>query len=62
SRYIGASLPVLVEGKEGTGGLLAGYTSNYIRVQLAGGSHLIGAICPVRLIETSAEGAIGEVE
>ncbi len=61
-RYIGAKLGVLVEGKEAAGGLLAGYTSNYIRVQLTGGSHLIGAVCPVHIIEPAADGAIGEVE
>lgn len=42
------------------GGLLSGYTSNYIRVQFTGGSHLIGRVVRVRLIEPSADGAIGE--
>jgi threonylcarbamoyladenosine tRNA methylthiotransferase MtaB len=43
------------------GRLLGGYTSNYIRVEFTGGSHLIGGLSPVRLLETSASGAVGEV-
>ena len=43
------------------GALLGGYTSNYIRVQFTGGSHLSGSIAKIRLLETSASGAIGEV-
>lgn len=42
-------------------GLLGGYTSNYIRVQFTGGSHLVGTVAGVRLLETSASGAIGEI-
>ena len=41
--------------------LLSGYTSNYIRVQFTGGSHLIGTIARVRLLEPTTDGAIGEV-
>ncbi len=41
-------------------GLLSGYTSNYIRVQFTGGSHLIGKIAPVHLLEPMGDGAIGE--
>ena len=43
------------------GGLLGGYTSNYIRVEFTGGSHLCGTVTGVRLLETSASGAVGEV-
>lgn len=86
-RFMGQTLEVLVEGKEGakgelepTGesgndshskviggatepgmGLLGGYTSNYIRVQFTGGSHLIGRVVPVQLLEPTSDGAIGEV-
>ncbi len=42
-------------------GLLSGYTSNYIRVQFTGGSHLIGTIAKARLLEPTPDGAIGEV-
>ena len=50
-------------GHEGVGRnlLLGGYTSNYIRVQFTGGSHLKGTITKVRLLEPSASGAVGEV-
>lgn len=41
--------------------LLGGYTSNYIRVQFTGGSHLIGSVVKAHLIEPTADGAIGEV-
>lgn len=48
-------------GRPETFGLLGGYTSNYIRVQFTGGSHLIGKITRVRLIEPTHDGAVGEV-
>lgn len=86
-RYLGRTLDVLVEGKEGRNtetngdeasgnsehepingnesgekmGLLSGYTSNYIRVQFTGGSHLTGKIVPVQLLEPTLNGAIGSV-
>lgn len=41
--------------------LLSGYTSNYIRVQFTGGSHLHGTIARVKLLEPTQDGAIGEV-
>ena len=46
--------------KTGKGSLLSGYSSNYIRVQFTGGTHLCGTIARVRLIEPTASGAIGE--
>ena len=42
-------------------GLLGGYTSNYIRVEFTGGSHLIGTFTRARLLEPTQDGAIGEV-
>lgn len=55
-------LPIGVEmsPQSSEGGLLSGYTSNYVRVQFTGGSHLIGRIVPVRLIEPTSDGAIGD--
>ncbi len=44
-----------------SGGLLSGYTSNYIRVQFTGGSNLIGKVVKVRLLEPTSGGALGEV-
>jgi threonylcarbamoyladenosine tRNA methylthiotransferase MtaB len=43
------------------GQLLGGYTGNYIRVQFTGGSHLIGTVAAVRLLESCGDGAVGEV-
>jgi threonylcarbamoyladenosine tRNA methylthiotransferase MtaB len=60
-RYLGRTLSVLVEGKEKEGGLLSGYTENYIRVLFTGGSHLVGTVAPIRLEETTLDGALGEV-
>lgn len=52
-------------GADGTGGmstvLLSGYTSNYIRVQFTGGSHLRRTLANVLLLEPTTDGAIGEV-
>jgi threonylcarbamoyladenosine tRNA methylthiotransferase MtaB len=47
--------------KEESAGLIGGYTGNYIRVQFAGGSHLVGKLVQVRLLETTLDGAIGEI-
>lgn len=59
-RYLGRTLPVLVEAKGGAGGLLSGYTENYIRVQFSGGTGMIGTMAPVRLLEPTQDGAVGE--
>jgi threonylcarbamoyladenosine tRNA methylthiotransferase MtaB len=61
ARYLGRTLKVLVEGKETEGGLLSGYTENYIRVLFTGGSHLVGTVTPVELQEPTGDGARGEV-
>ncbi len=60
SRYLGKRLNVLVEGKEKDGGLLGGYTENYIKAVFTGGSHLVGTVASVRLIEPTSDGAIAE--
>ncbi len=44
-----------------SGSLLNGYTGNYIRVQFTGGSHLVGTLAKVQLLEPGQDGAIGEV-
>jgi threonylcarbamoyladenosine tRNA methylthiotransferase MtaB len=60
ARYLGKRLNVLVEGKERDGGLLSGYTENYIKTIFTGGSHLIGTVAPVQLLEPTTDGALGE--
>ncbi len=60
SRFLGGSMNVLVEAKEAQGGLLSGYTENYIRALFAGGSHLIGKVVPIKLISPTEDGAMAE--
>jgi threonylcarbamoyladenosine tRNA methylthiotransferase MtaB len=62
SRYLGKTLNVLVEGKEKNGGLLSGYTENYIKALFTGGSHLVGTVAPVQLLEPTSDGALGEAQ
>ncbi len=62
ARYLGKTLNVLVEGKERDGGLLSGYTENYIKALFTGGSHLIGRVAPVQLLEPTTDGALGEAQ
>lgn len=57
SRYVGETLGVLVEGKQGAGdGVLTGHTTNYITVQFAGPKELTGQIVPVRLELVTPDG------
>jgi len=62
ARYLGKTLNVLVEGKEKEGGLLSGYTENYIKAVFTGGSHLVGQVAPVQLLEPTSDGALGEAQ
>jgi threonylcarbamoyladenosine tRNA methylthiotransferase MtaB len=59
-RYLGSVQEVLVEGRERTGGLLSGYTANYIKALFAGGTGMVGTVQRVRLMETTADGALCE--
>ena len=59
-RYIGQTLGVLVESREREDGLLSGYTENYIRASFIGGAHLVGRVVPVRILEFTTDGAVGE--
>ncbi|MBC8103910.1 MAG: tRNA (N(6)-L-threonylcarbamoyladenosine(37)-C(2))-methylthiotransferase MtaB [Cytophagales bacterium] len=62
SRYIGETLPVLVEGKHGDGGTVNGHTPNYLKVTFAGPRELMGQIVPVRLTGVTDSGdAVGEI-
>ena len=59
ARYVGETLPVLLEGREGEGGLASGHTPNYIRVSVAAPRELTGCIVPVRLDAVTDDGARG---
>lgn len=59
-RYLGETVPVLVEFPEG--GVLTGYTPNYIKVRFSGPTALYGQLVPVRLLQVEADGgALGEL-
>lgn len=59
-RYLGRTLPVLVEhDRDRDTGLLAGYTGNYIRVLLAGADTLMGEIVPVTIRAAGEDGCEG---
>jgi threonylcarbamoyladenosine tRNA methylthiotransferase MtaB len=62
ARYVGETLPVLVEGKLGDSGIVTGHTPNYISVQFAAPRSLRGQIVPVRLMGVGEDGnAKGEI-
>jgi len=59
SAFIGATVPVLAEGKEINGNLRSGLTDNYLRVAFEGGSDLVGKIVNVRIESVSKGAAFG---
>jgi threonylcarbamoyladenosine tRNA methylthiotransferase MtaB len=48
--YIGRTLPVLVEGKQGPGGLVQGHTANFLKVCFQGNELMRHKIVPVQLL------------
>ena len=59
ARYLGETLPVLVEGRHGDDGTVNGHTANYIKVTFPGPRGLVGQIVPVRLDSATDDGANG---
>lgn len=59
--HIGSSLPVLVEGKRDSKGLLQGFTNNYIPVHFSGDNTLKNSIVKVILKELNGAQVTGEV-
>jgi len=57
ARYLGETLPVLIEGRQGASGMASGHTANYIEAKFAAPRELIGQIVPVRLTEMESDGA-----
>lgn len=62
ARHLGETLPVLVEGKHGSGDTVNGHTPNYIKVTFPGPREMMGQIVPVRLVMVTEEGdALGQI-
>jgi len=59
ARFTGATMDVLFE--RGTGGVLTGLTSNYIRVTAPGGDALVNRIVPVTITSAGPDGCEGLV-
>jgi threonylcarbamoyladenosine tRNA methylthiotransferase MtaB len=55
TRYLGQTLPVLIEGKEGNNGRVSGHTPHYIKVSFEAPAGLMGQIVPVQLGTKSLE-------
>lgn len=54
TRFLGTTRPVLLESEE-RGGMMSGFTDNYLRVQVPFESSLIGTIVPVNLVSLSGQ-------
>ncbi|KAB2887362.1 MAG: MiaB/RimO family radical SAM methylthiotransferase, partial [Desulfobulbaceae bacterium] len=60
-RQLGRILPLLVESERSEGGLLKGYTDNYIPVQFAGPDSLMDRVVMVELQQLNRTTVLGEV-
>ncbi len=61
TRQLGSALPVLVEGKRDTNGLLKGFSDNYVPVHFAGDDKLKKCIVKVMLVKHDGAQVTGEV-
>jgi threonylcarbamoyladenosine tRNA methylthiotransferase MtaB len=61
AKYIGRTMPVLLENSEGTAGTLSGYTTNYIRVTCTAPKALIGNVVNVSLNALTNDGIAGNI-
>lgn len=60
-RYLGETVPVLVEQRDRATGQLSGLTGNYLRVAFDGPDSLRGSVVPVLVQSAGSEGAAGVV-
>lgn len=60
SRFVGQTRPVLVE-HTARGGVMHGFTDNYIKVEIPADAALANRVVPVRLLESTGEEMKGEV-
>jgi threonylcarbamoyladenosine tRNA methylthiotransferase MtaB len=58
-RYLGETVPVLVEQRDRATGQLGGLTGNYLRVAFDGPDTLRGRIIPVQIQSAGSEGCAG---
>jgi tRNA A37 methylthiotransferase MiaB len=61
AKYIGRTMPVLLENSEGAAGTLSGYTTNYIRVTCSAPKALIGNVVNVSLNALTNDGIAGNI-
>jgi len=61
AKHIGHDVEVLVEEKQNRSGLLKGHTPNYLEVEFAGSSSLVGDICTVAINSADEIIATGEL-
>lgn len=58
---LGRTWPVLVEGRRDEGGMLKGFTANYIAVTFTGPDNLQHSVVPVKLLELQGNSVLGEI-
>jgi threonylcarbamoyladenosine tRNA methylthiotransferase MtaB len=58
---LGRTLPVLVEGRRDLGGMLQGFTGNYIAVRFSGPDDLRHQVVPVKLLALQNDTVLGEI-
>jgi threonylcarbamoyladenosine tRNA methylthiotransferase MtaB len=61
SSFIRQIEPVRVESRSKRSGLMMGTSDHYLQVEFAGSPSLVGQLVPVRLLEVSHEGILGEL-
>ncbi len=63
ARYVGETLPVLIEGRHGSDQTATGHTTNYIKVSFAAPRELVGEIVPVRITHLTGDAgeAVGQI-
>jgi tRNA A37 methylthiotransferase MiaB len=61
SRRLGTVERVLVESRSKLSGLMTGTSDRYLQVEFAAPNSLVGQLVPVRLIDLTPDGVLGEL-
>jgi tRNA A37 methylthiotransferase MiaB len=61
ARFIGQVEYVRVESRSKRSGLMMGTSDHYLQVEFAGSPSLVGQLVPVRILDVSDEGILGEL-